>query len=104
MSWQYQVDQVCLELLAGGQRTRALDQVLVHIRAGERVALVGANGSGKSSLLRVLHGLLLPSVGRGAAQRGLAAGHAVSAPGAVALVGAEQFCAGRCGCRARRGG
>ncbi len=67
MSWQYRVDHACLDLLAGSQRTRALDHVQVHICAGERVALVGANGSGKSSLLRVLHGLLLPTAG--AAQR-----------------------------------
>ena len=33
------------------------------INAGERVALIGSNGSGKSTMLRVLHGLLAPSTG-----------------------------------------
>lgn len=44
-------------------RVQALQEVSLRIHAGERVALVGANGSGKSSLLRLLNGLVLPSVG-----------------------------------------
>lgn len=41
----------------------ALRAVTLKVRPGERIAFVGANGSGKSSLLRVLHGLLPPSSG-----------------------------------------
>ena len=41
----------------------ALSDVDLRICAGERIALVGSNGSGKSSLLRLLHGLLPPSAG-----------------------------------------
>jgi tungstate transport system ATP-binding protein len=42
----------------------ALRGIDLQVHRGERVALIGANGCGKSSLLRVLHGLLQPSRGR----------------------------------------
>jgi tungstate transport system ATP-binding protein len=57
---QITLDTVSLQL--GAQQ--ALKGVSLCIAAGERVALVGANGSGKSSLLRTLHGLVPPTQGQ----------------------------------------
>ncbi len=44
-------------------RVAALKNINLSIHAGERVALIGSNGSGKSSLLRLLHGLVQPASG-----------------------------------------
>jgi cobalt/nickel transport system ATP-binding protein len=44
-------------------RTAAVSGVALHIREGEHVALAGANGAGKTSLLLSLVGVLLPSDG-----------------------------------------
>jgi tungstate transport system ATP-binding protein len=57
---QITLDAVSVQL--GAQQ--ALKCVSLRMAAGERVALVGANGSGKSSLLRTLHGLVPPTQGQ----------------------------------------
>ncbi|HUN47531.1 MAG TPA: ATP-binding cassette domain-containing protein [Stellaceae bacterium] len=47
---------------AGG--TRLLEGISTVLRAGPRTIILGPNGAGKSLLLRLCHGLLVPSEGR----------------------------------------
>jgi tungstate transport system ATP-binding protein len=42
----------------------ALDGVDLDVAAGARLAVLGANGAGKSVLLRVIHGLIQPTAGQ----------------------------------------
>lgn len=47
----------------------------VGLNKGDRVALVGINGTGKSTLLRILSGLLAPSLGKVVTERDLRIGY-----------------------------
>ncbi len=47
---------------AGGHA--AIDRVSLELTAGPSTILLGANGAGKSVLMRLMHGLLVPSAGR----------------------------------------
>src|SRR3954469_16188030 len=51
------------EYRMGESTIRAVDRVSLQIAAGDFVALLGASGSGKSSLLNLLAGLDSPSAG-----------------------------------------
>ena len=42
---------------------RALREVSLHVDAGEMIALIGANGAGKSTTLRTISGMLAPTHG-----------------------------------------
>jgi osmoprotectant transport system ATP-binding protein len=42
----------------------SLDDVTLHVAAGETVALIGPSGCGKSTLLKAVIGLVRPSSGR----------------------------------------
>lgn len=66
------VDVEHLVCQAGGRTL--LDLQRFHVRAGERVAVVGHNGAGKSTLLRCLSGFARPTRGRA-----VVLGHALDA-------------------------
>src|SRR5690242_2331760 len=53
------LDNVCL---AYGLDS-LLDHVKLQVTTGERVCLIGRNGAGKSSLLKIIEGALLPDSG-----------------------------------------
>ncbi|WP_049620624.1 ABC transporter ATP-binding protein [Frateuria defendens] len=53
----------CRQVVFVRDRRRVLDDVSLTVSAGEVVSLLGANGAGKSSLLRIMLGLLRPQAG-----------------------------------------
>ena len=50
-----------VSFIAGGRRI--LDRVSLSLAAGSRTVVLGPNGAGKSVLLRLMHGLIEPSLG-----------------------------------------
>jgi len=57
-----------------------LDHTDFSIEAGERVGLIGRNGSGKSSLLRIVAGLSAPDDGLIARQSGVTSTYVAQEP------------------------
>jgi ABC-type Mn2+/Zn2+ transport system ATPase subunit len=53
-----------IEVAAGYGRLVAIEDITFAVERGQRVALLGPNGGGKSTLLRVLQGTLKPLRGR----------------------------------------
>ena len=44
------------------QNNKAIENVSLEINEGEFVAIIGVNGSGKSSLIKLISGLIMPKV------------------------------------------
>jgi branched-chain amino acid transport system ATP-binding protein len=52
------------EVSAGYEKVLAIREVSLSVEEGEIVVLLGANGAGKSTILRTVSGLLTPAAGR----------------------------------------
>ena len=63
MNAAIQTQELCRHYQMGGTLIRAVDNVTLTIGDGEFVALLGASGSGKSSLLNLVAGLDSPTSG-----------------------------------------
>ncbi|WP_138419982.1 energy-coupling factor transporter ATPase [Aquibacillus sediminis] len=62
---EIKLDKVTADYQLGPMRTpRVLDAVDINLKPGTFTAVVGHTGAGKSSLLKVLNGLLLPNNGQ----------------------------------------
>jgi lipoprotein-releasing system ATP-binding protein len=55
--------ELAKEFIQGEVKIQVLRAASISVRAGERIAIVGASGSGKTTLLQLLGGLDLPSGG-----------------------------------------
>jgi ATP-binding cassette subfamily C protein LapB len=62
LAGNFELKALTFRYMEEGQPT--LDLPAINILPGQRVAVLGANGSGKSSLLKVLSGLYAPTTGR----------------------------------------
>jgi lipoprotein-releasing system ATP-binding protein len=55
--------ELAKEFIQGDVKIQVLRSASINVRAGERIAIVGASGSGKTTLLQLLGGLDLPTAG-----------------------------------------
>ena len=65
--FSYDMKKTIFSLLEGKYRQPAkrlvLDQIEFGIEQGEKIGIIGANGSGKSTILKIISGILQPTTG-----------------------------------------
>jgi ATP-binding cassette subfamily F protein uup len=71
----YDVENVSLTVGTGDGGKTLLDKVEWHVGPGDRIGIIGVNGSGKTHLLRLLAGELHPDAGRVVIGQTVRAGH-----------------------------
>jgi NitT/TauT family transport system ATP-binding protein len=59
----FECDDISLDLSAHGNRRRVIDRLSLTVHAGEFLAVVGSSGTGKTTLLRLLGGLVKATSG-----------------------------------------
>ncbi|MEM9258079.1 MAG: ABC transporter ATP-binding protein, partial [Bacteroidota bacterium] len=64
LSFQQKIELKAISFKYANAETPTLNDLSLSIKKGEKVALVGSTGSGKTSLVDVMIGLLLPSSGQ----------------------------------------
>jgi ABC transport system ATP-binding/permease protein len=60
----YDVEDMSLSVGEAGSRRQLFDDVTWHVGPGDRIGIIGVNGSGKTHLLRLLAGELAPDAGK----------------------------------------
>lgn len=58
------LQNICKSYTLNGRRKVVADDITATFPSGTSVALLGRNGAGKSSLLRMISGAMLPSSGK----------------------------------------
>ncbi|MGF6742037.1 ABC transporter ATP-binding protein [Paraburkholderia atlantica] len=59
-----ELKQVCKDYHTRQGRRRVLDGINLRVNAGEKIGILGRNGAGKSTMIRMISGAELPTSGR----------------------------------------